>query len=295
MLKILKINLSAFEGGGDGAAAPAAAQGSNPAPAQPGTGSNAALAQPQAAQGQQSGQGQPSGQDGQQAAEPTFDELVKGKYKQDFDSRVREIISRRMASRDAELDGMRPIMAILQQRYGVEDGKGAAEAVRQALESDDAYWQAAADKAGMTAEQMSMAEAHSRELQKRLEAFQTETARQEALRMLAAQAEQVKAQYPDFDVDAELAANPRFGAMVQNGIDMLTAYQVCHQQEFLAAAQRQAEEKIAGTVRANQNRPAENGTGGSQPVKLGSDPSKWTKEQFRDVYKRVGRGERIVL
>lgn len=53
--------------------------------------------------------------------------------------------------------------------------------------------------------------------------------------------------------------------------------------------------KIAGTVRANQNRPAENGTGGSQPVKLGSDPSKWTKEQFRDVYKRVGRGERIVL
>ena len=133
------------------------------------------------------------------------------------------------------------------------------------------------------------------ELQKRLEAFQTETARQEALRMLATQAEQVKAQYPDFDVDAELAANPRFGAMVQNGIDMLTAYQVCHQQEFLAAAQRQAEEKIAGTVRANQNRPAENGTGGSQPVKLSGDPSKWTKEQFRDVYKRVGRGERIVL
>ncbi len=47
----------------------------------------------------------------------------------------------------------------------MEDGKGAAEAVRQALESDDAYWQAAADKAGMTAEQMrqmSMAEAHSR-------------------------------------------------------------------------------------------------------------------------------------
>ena len=193
MLKILKINLSAFEGGGDGAAAPAAAQGSNPAPAQPGMGSNAALAQPQNGSAPVA---QAQGQDGQQAAEPTGDELVKGKYKQDFDSRVREIISRRMASRDAELDGMRPIKAILQQRYGVEDGKGAAEAVRQAMESDDAYWQAAADKAGMTAEQMrqmSMAEAHSRELQKRLEAFQTETARQEALRMLATQAGQVKA------------------------------------------------------------------------------------------------------
>lgn len=296
MAKLLKICLSAFGEGGDGAAAPAAAQGSNPAPAQPGTGSNnAAPAQPQSGNAPDA---QAQGQAGQQPAEPTFDELVKGKYKQDFDSRVREIISRRMASRDAELDGMRPIMAILQQRYGVEDGKGAAEAVRRALENDETYWQAAADKAGMTAEQMrqmAMAEAHSRELQARLDAFQTEAAKQDAFRQLAAQAEQVKAQYPDFDVNAELASNPRFGAMVRNGIDMLTAYQVCHQQEFLAAAQRQAEEKIAGTVRANQNRPAENGTGGGQPVKLSGDPSKWTKEQFRDVYRRVGRGERIVL
>jgi len=296
MLKILKINLSAFEGGGDGAAAPAAAQGSNPAPAQPDTGSNnAAPAQPQAANATDA---QAQGQAGQPTAEPTFDELVKGKYKQDFDNRVREIISRRMASRDAELDGMRPIMAILQQRYGVEDGKGAAEAVRQALENDETYWQAAADKAGMTAEQMrqmAMAEAHSRELQARLDAFQTEAAKQEAFRQLAAQAEQVKAQYPDFDVNAELAANPRFGGMVRNGIDMLTAYQVCHQQEFLAAAQRQAENKVADTVRANQARPAENGTGGSQPVKLSGDPSKWTKEQFRDVFRRVQHGERITL
>jgi hypothetical protein len=292
MYTILKINLSAFEGGGDGAAAPAAAQGSNPAPAQPGTGSNAANAQPQ------SGNAPDAQAQGQQPPEPTFDELVKGKYRADYEARVQEFVTRRLRNANAELDGMRPIMAILQQRYGVEDGKGAAAAVLEGLRNDETYWQAAADKAGMTAEQMrqmAMAEAHSRELQARLDAFQTEAAKQEAFRQLAAQVEQVKAQYPDFDVNAELAANPRFGAMVRNGIDMLTAYQVCHQQEFLAAAQRQAEDKIAGTVRANQARPAENGTGGSQPVKLNSDPSKWTMEQFRDVYKRVGRGERIVL
>lgn len=291
-MKLLKIWLSAFgEGGGEGAAAPAAA------PANPG--SNAASAQPQsagAADAQPQGQ---AAQEGVQApAEPTFEELINGKYRADYDRRVQEIVTGRLRNANAELDGMRPIMAILQQRYGVEDGKDAAQAVRQALENDETYWQAAADQAGMTPEQyrrMALAESRSKELQARLAAQQTQERLVETMRQLNAQAEAVKAQYPTFDVNAEIAANPRFGAMIQNGIDMMTAYQVCHQQEFLAAAQKQAEEKIAGTVRANQLRPSENGKGGGQPAKLGSDPSKWTREQFRDVGRRVMRGERIVL
>lgn len=281
-MKLLKIWLSAFGEGGEGAAAPAAAQGSN----------NAAPAQPQSSETAPVAQAQE--QAAQPPAEPTFDELVKGKYKGDFDKRVQDIVKNRLKTTNAELDGMRPIMAILQQRYGVED----AAAVRQALENDNAYWQSAADQAGMTAEQyrrLALAESQSRELQARLAQQQTQERLNETMRQLSAQAEEVKAKYPEFDINAELAGNPRFGAMVKNGIDMLTAYQVCHQDEFLAAAQKQAEAKVAESVRSNQARPAENGTGNSQPVKLENDPSKWTKEQFRDVYKRVQRGERITF
>lgn len=287
MYKLLKINLAAFEGGGEGAAAPASAQGSNPAPAQPGMGSNtAAPAQPQ--EGQQSDAPQ----------KPSFDELIKGEYKKDFNDRVSKIVGRRLKAAEAERDATRPIMALLQQRYDITDGDGMYAAVQRALESDNDYWQSAADKAGMTAEQyrtLMSAQARNRALEARLNAAQTEQRYNDTLRQLSAQAEAVKAQFPGFDLEAELAETPKFGDLVRNGIDMLTAYQVCHQADMLQAAQKAGEVRTANAVRSNQARPVENGTGGGQAAKLGADPSKWTKSQFRDVQKRVMRGERIVL
>lgn len=312
MYTILKINLAAFDGGG-GAAAPAAAQGGqNAAGAPPQTGGASApqggKAARQASQGagasaSQAGQaprGQEAGQAPQegQAQRPTFDELIRGEYRQEYDERVREIVTRRLQSSRAELDAVRPILAILQQRYGVEDGEGAAGAVLEALRKDDAYWESAAEKAGMTAEQyrkIVTIEARNRELQAVIAAQQTEQRRNEAYRRLSEEAEQVRAAYPGFDVEAELRSGSAFGELVRNGVDMLTAYRVCHQEEFLAEAQRQAEGKAQAAVAANQARPRENGSGSGQPAKLSGDPSKWTREQFRDVERRVQRGERIVL
>lgn len=282
--KLISIDLSAFgEGGGEGAAA----AGSNAAPAQPGMGSNtAAPAQPQ--EGQQSDAPQ----------KPSFDELIKGEYKKDFNDRVSKIVGRRLKAAGAEHDATRPIMALLQQRYDIADGDGMYAAVQRALESDNDYWQSAADKAGMTAEQyrtLMSAQARNRALEARLNAAQTEQRYNDTLRQLSAQAEAVKAQFPDFDLEAELAETPKFGDLLRNGIDMLTAYQVCHQADMLQAAQKAGEVRTANAVRSNQARPVENGTGGGQAAKLGADPSKWTKAQFRDVQKRVMRGERIVL
>lgn len=281
--KLISIDLCAFgEGGGEGAAA----AGSNAAPAQPQAGSEQAPAAPQ---------------DGQQAdapQKPSFDELVKGEYKQEYDKHVRELVGRRLSAAKTELDAVRPIMALLQQRYDIADGDGMYAAVQRALESDNDYWQIAADKAGMTAEQyrtLMSAQARNRALEARLNAAQTEQRYNDTLRQLSAQAEAVKAQFPGFDLEAELAATPKFSDLVRNGVDMLTAYQVCHQADMLQAAQKAGEVRTANAVRSNQARPAENGTGGGQAAKLSADPSKWTKAQYRDVSKRVMRGERIVL
>ena len=65
---------------------------------------------------------------------------------------MRDIVVCRLISAKSELDAVRPIMALLQQRYDIEDGDGMYSAVRRALESDNDYWQTAVDKAGMTAE-----------------------------------------------------------------------------------------------------------------------------------------------
>lgn len=273
--KLISIDLSAFgEGGGEGAAA----AGSN----------GAAPAQPQAGSGQQADAPQ----------KPSFDDLIKGEYKKDFNDRVSKIVGRRLKTAETERDAVRPILSLLQQRYDIADGDGMHAAILKALESDNDYWQAAADKAGMTAEQyrtMAAVQAQNRDLQARLDAQLTKQRYNDTLRQLSAQAEAVKAQFPGFDLEAELAETPKFGDLVRNGIDMLTAYQVCHQADMLQAAQKAGEVRTANAVRSNQARPAENGTGGGRAAKLNADPSKWTKEQLRDVQKRVMRGERIAL
>ena len=231
-------------------------------------------------------------------AKREFDELIRNEYKQEFNERVQAILDRRFKTVNAELSAVRPIMALLRQRYGVKEGAGSAEAVRGALEHDEAFWGAAAEPTGMQPAQyrrLLQAEADSQELRARLAAQQTAQQRRAEMERLNREAEQVRERYPDFDLRAELEETPNFGALIQRGIDMLTAYQVCHQDEILEQAAQSAESRTMNRVRANRSRPVENGRGGSRAVRLSSDPSKWTKEQFRDVSRRVARGERIVL
>lgn len=227
-----------------------------------------------------------------------FDELIKGDYKEDFENRVRAIIDRRFKTVNAELASVRPIMALLRQRYEIEDGADSAKAVLKALRNDEAYWSAGADEVGMKPAQyrrLMQAEAESRELRALLSSQQTKERTAELYRVLNEQYMQMRKRYPDFDLREELQRSPRFGMLLERGIDMQTAYQVCHQDELLTQAAQQAENQTLSRVRANRARPNENGSGGTQPVKLSSDPSKWSREQFREVGRRVSRGERIVL
>lgn len=115
------------------------------------------------------------------------------------------------------------------------------------------------------------------------------------MRQLHGQARELQKQYPGFDLTAELRRSPRFEALLLGGVDVRTAYQACHPEECLAAAARRAEVQTLEKVRSNRSRPSENGAGGTQPVRLSSDPSKWTREQMREVERRVQRGERITL
>lgn len=296
-MKLLKISLFAFgEGAGAGAAA-APASGSSAAVAQPQTGGNsAAPAQPQ------SGSAPDAQAQNTETAKPAFEELIKGDYKADFDSRVREIVERRVKSKNAELDSVRPIMALLQQRYGIADGEGAAAAVRQALENDAAYLQSAADAAGLTVEQyrqIERAKAESREYKALLDAQLTAQRQAEVMQEMTRQAGALKARYPQADANAELAANPKFGELVRRGIDMTTAYEVLHRDELLrqtaAAASQQAEQRTMDKIKANQARPPENGTGGGQSAKPVFDPRTLTRAQREDIERRVRSGERITF
>lgn len=286
-MKWYAISLRRFgEGEGGAAAAPS---GGAPGSSQTG----AAGTRPAAA-----GEHPAAADAGEPSARQSFDELIRGEYKKDFDDRVRTILDRRLKGSKAEIAAMRPVMALLQQRYGIADGRGAAEAVRRALENDKGYWDAGARQNGMDAEsyrRVVRAEAQSSALKKLVGDQLTRENENAERRRLAAEVEAVKRQYPEFDVQAELNGNPQFEKLLRSRVDMLTAYQVCHQQELVEQARRQGAQEQLERARENRLRPAENGAGGSRPVRLSSDPSKWTREQLRDVERRVQRGEKIVL
>ncbi len=116
-----------------------------------------------------------------------------------------------------------------------------------------------------------------------------------ARRRLELELETVRKQYPDFDLRTELDGDPRFKSLLLGDFDLLTAYQACHGQELFEAARRQMEEKARARIRENLARPVENGLQGGLPVRIGNDPSKWNRKQFREIEKRVQRGEKIYL
>ena len=250
MLKILDIDLRAFDGEG---AAGDAATGGNPADAQPEQSGSAPDAQVQ--------ENNANAQD--TPAKPTFDELIKGEYKQDYDKRVQDAIGRRFKAQNAEMDAIRPIIAALQQRYNIADGDDLPKQILQAIEKDRGHIRQYAEDHGYTeeqAEQMMKVERDAKLYQDLVRRQQTEVNRQQELQRLQQQAEAVRAKYPTFDIPTE-QQNPRFMEMLRRGVDMMTAYEVVHQDDIINQAVQDAERKFNDKVRAKQARPDENGAG----------------------------------
>ena len=112
------------------------------------------------------------------------------------------------------------------------------------------------------------------------------------------QADEASGIYPGFNFHRELQ-NPRFCAILKNGIDVRTAYEVIHHDEIIPAALRcavlDAEKKLANKIMSNEARPTENGSGAGAGATLGTGVPKMSKANRDDIVRRVMRGEIIRL
>ena len=231
-----------------------------------------------------------------------FEELIKGKYKDQYGKRVQNTVRQRLKGTDEitdRLNAMNPLMDLLSAKYGVKADD--IDGLTKALEGDDAFFEQAALEHNMEAKEyrkmLQLQSENSRLRNQQEEQFrQAQAEKQYAL--WDQQAEEARKLYPNLDMNVE-CQNETFRSLLRSGIDVKTAYKVLHDDEIttqlLQHQAKEVEQKLSKKIAAGTARPAENGASGQSAAVIKSDPSKWTRADRDEVRRRAARGERIYL
>lgn len=233
--------------------------------------------------------------------EETFDSLIKGKFKADFDSHVQNIIRERFKSHQndsAELEELRKLKAAVGKKFDVAEDNLAG--MIEAVEYDEEALEVEAAQRGMTTDALKTVkrlENQNEQLKQREQKSIVEQRMQQHYNTLAQQGEAVKAMYPGFDLMQEMQ-NPTFARLTAPGvgIPVQQAYELVHLKEIQAQQAQQQAQAFAKSVKANGARPSENGLRGEQAAStVKTDPRQLTRADREEIKRRVARGERIVF
>lgn len=242
-----------------------------------------------------------------QAAQPTddarqakFDALIKGEYKDLYEARIKDTVSRRLKGTEdivARYNQLAPTLDLLSGKYGVDATDIAALA--KAIEEDESFYEEEALDKGMSVQQVKEIRRMKRENQQLRDAQERQQQKETADRQYAAwleQAGKVKEIYPSFDFQKE-AQNEQFRQLILSNVPMQTAYEVVHKDDIIPAAMQftaqRITEKVANSIRAGQTRPSEGAMGSRSAVAIKSDVSQLTRADRDEIDRRVARGEKI--
>lgn len=238
-----------------------------------------------------------------------FGELLRGEYA-DLTEELMQNAVTEAARRLEASPAMKGLMQALQEKYGTDanDLVALTEAVRSGAVKDDAYYEKLAMEKGVstrTARELDKLESqnkHLTEQQQMIQQMERQRAQQARIAELQAgwdrEAEQLKAQYPDFDM-AEVLANPEVEKMMRSGVSMTNAYRSAYFDHILkqqqAATARQVEQGVVNRLQQRNARPGENGTRPGGAVQTKIDVSHMSRKEMEEMEKRAMRGEVITL
>ena len=240
-----------------------------------------------------------------------FGELVRdgGEYSEIFNELLHQAIIKAGEAVHADPKAA-ALRQALSEAYGVdgEDVDGLIEAVKNGKVKDDAYYEELAQQRGVsvkTARELDKMESDLRranDQNAKLQAAQQEAARQQRAAQIRAQwdaqAAQLKAQYPDFDL-GEVLANEQVGELMRRGVSLPDAYRAAYfnhiMEQATARTAQTVEQGVTARIQQRAARPGENGTrpGGAATTKF--DISNTTRRQREELERRARRGEKIVL
>ena len=275
-----RLNLRMFdgEGGGEGSAA---------------TGAEAAA--PETTEGQQAEQTP-------EEREKAFNDMINGDFRDLFDARMQKAIKERVGEvkqLQQQLQQQNDVIGLVAKKYGISTDKMGD--IREALESDDVFWEEAAADQGMTVDsykKMVKLEAENEALHKAREEAERKNQKDAVFQKWDREAEELKRMYPQFDLQSEIQ-DKRFLDLMGAGIDMRTIYETLHHDEILPALMQQtakaATKQQAAAARSGQMRPAENGMSSRPAAQTVKDPAKMTKEERQEYARRAAKGEIITF
>ena len=204
----MKLNLTLFDGGAGAGAAAGAAGSTGAAPAES---TNTGV--------KEGSQGAAEGATGEEVADPTqpaedpearrqaYRNAIE-QYKDLYQEDVQGIIDRRLkGTRESKekLDRAMGFINILGNRYGITDGN--IDSIQKAVEEDDAYWEEAAAKEGLSTEQykyMKKLEAENAQFRDAKDNAERLQQREQMYQKWNAEAQELSKLYKGFDLNTEV-------------------------------------------------------------------------------------------
>lgn len=239
----------------------------------------------------------------QKAERPTFESLIKGEYKADFDARVDGIVKDRLKNAKNAEKAYEPLMKVLAEKYDV-DGTDVS-AVLKALEEDESFYAEEAAERGMSVKELRELKRIQRENAELKSVIDNANRRQKEENQAKAiysdwlkQSEALKQKFPNFNLETEMQ-NPEFvQAMNVRGMTVEKAFMLAHlneiQPQLMQMTAEKVEQKVVNRIKARNDRPTENGTAAyNASVIRKTDPSKLDKNDLAEIERRVRAGERI--
>ncbi len=242
----------------------------------------------------------------QKAEKPTFEDLIKGEYKSDFDARVDGIVKNRLKNAkqaEEQLKSHEPLLQMLAEKYGADAAD--VKSLMKALEEDDSFYEEEAIKKGMSVKDLREIKKMQRENAELKSVIDQANRRQEEEHQAKAiysdwlkQSEALKQKFPSFNLEAEMQ-NPEFvQAMNVRGMTVEKAFMLAHlneiQPQLMQMTAEKVEQKVVNRIKARNERPAENGTAAyNASVIRKADPRQLDKNDLAEIERRVRAGERI--
>lgn len=248
-----------------------------------------------------------TGVDAEQAAaagnetKVSFDELINGEYREDYEKAVTKVVRQRLSgarANEAKLAKMEPIMQALASKYGTEADD--IDTIAKYVGEDESLYEDAAMRAGLTVDQykrMAQIEAENRRLVAERELNEQRRAADAQVEKWREEAEQIKAEFPDFDL-ATMIQDERYRALVTNAecpLSLKEAYVAMKMDDILPQVMgytaQEVAKKTAATIAQKGSRPTEGGISNRAAARVNTDVSKLSNAEIAEMARLIKAGK----